>query len=389
MKFQDSTLNVQSFKEMALTPQLLETLNKQNISKPTAIQSQAIPAALAGSDLVAIAQTGSGKTLAFALSVLTKLNNKPGSRALVLVSSREMAQQIYKVSIDLCKGLPVTACLIIGGQAGVNQDKQLKRNPRLIIATPGRMNDHLLNNKLLLQGVQMVVLDEADRMLDMGFAPQLQAIQKTMRGTWQTLMFSASFSKQVEGIAQLLMKEPVVMIRTEASEAPVESLRQKVLFLDAKMKQAQLLEELKVVRDGMMTFTESRESSEEVGELLKSRGYPADFVHGELTQGHRNRVVREFREGKIRILVTTDLLARGIDVSHVDCVVNYELPYKSEDFLHRIGRTARAGRNGFAITFITPGDVRTYRKIKPYLTGADEIQLDPRFKFIEQNPKRK
>ncbi|MNS74175.1 DEAD-box ATP-dependent RNA helicase CshA [compost metagenome] len=334
--------------------------------------------------MIAIAQTGSGKTLAFALSILTNLNNKPSARALVLAPSREMAQQIYKVFIDMCKGLPVSPCLIIGGQTGSKQDSQLKKNPRLIIATPGRMNDHLENNKLLLQNVEMIVIDEADRMLDMGFAPQLQAIQKTLRGPRQTMMFSASFSKAVEGVAQLFMRDKAVMIRTEDTEAPVQSLEQKVLFLDRKMKQDRLLDELNATKGGVIVFTDSQDSCEVVGEYLKSYGFSTDLIHGGLSQGHRNRVVRNFRDGDIRIVVATDLLARGIDVPHVDHVVNYDLPFKAEDFLHRIGRTARAGRNGKAITFITPSDTRTYRKIKPYLVDAEEIKVDPQFKFIER-----
>lgn len=385
MKLLTSSLRTNSFKDMNLAPALLPALEKMKISKPTPVQSQAIPSSLNGADVIAIAQTGSGKTLAFALSLLTTLHNKPQARALVLVPSREMAQQIYKVFLELCAEMPVSVCLAIGGTTGSKQANQLKKNPRLIIATPGRMNDHLGTNKLLLQNVEIIVLDEADRMLDMGFAPQLRTIQSTLRGPRQTMMFSASFGSNVESIAQLFMKPEVFMIRSEKAEAPVASLKQKVLFLDRSMKNDRLLDELNATRGGVIVFTGNQETCEAVGNYLKEYGFSTDLIHGGLTQGQRNRVVRDFREGEIRIVVATDLLARGIDVPHVDHVLNYDLPFQPEDFLHRIGRTARAGRGGEAITFITPSDTRMYGRIKGYLQGAQELKLDPTFSFIDRS----
>ncbi|MDG0817235.1 DEAD/DEAH box helicase [Bdellovibrio svalbardensis] len=387
MKFQTSTLHIGKFQDLAIAPVLMAALEKMKITKPTAIQSQALPVSLQGSDVIAIAQTGSGKTLAYALSLLTTLNKKPQSRALVLAPSREMAQQIYKVFLELCAEMPVSVCLAIGGTTGSKQSNQLKKNPRLIIATPGRMNDHLATNKLLLQGVEIVVIDEADRMLDMGFAPQLKSIQNTLRGPRQTLMFSASFGHNVEAIAQLFLHPKAFMIRSEKAEAPVSSLSQKVLFLDRKMKLDRLLDELNATKNGVIVFTGSQDSCEEVGNYLKEYGFSTDLIHGGLTQGQRNRVVREFREGEIRILVATDLLARGLDIPHVEHVVNFDLPFQAEDFLHRIGRTARAGRRGTAITFVTPSDTRMYHKIKPYLQGAKEEKVDPQFSFIDRSKK--
>ncbi|WP_255490148.1 DEAD/DEAH box helicase [Bdellovibrio sp. KM01] len=387
MKFQTSSLRQNSFQDMNLSPVLFAALEKMSIKKPTPIQSQAIPVVMNGSDLIGIAQTGSGKTLAYALSVLTGLANKPNSRALILAPSREMAQQIYEVFLDLCKEMPVSVCLAIGGTTGSKQANQLKKNPKIIIATPGRMNDHLQTNKLLLKDVEYVVIDEADRMLDMGFAPQLKNIQATLRGNRQTLMFSASFGHNVDMIAQLFLHPKAVMIRSEQAEAPVESLKQKVLFLDRTMKNDRLLDELNATRGGVIVFTGSQESCENVGEYLKSYGFDTDLIHGGLSQGQRNRVVRAFREGEIRIMVATDLLARGLDVPHVDHVVNFDLPFQAEDFLHRIGRTARAGRNGEAITFVTPSDHRMYNKVKVYLQGAKEEQVDHSFKFIDRSKK--
>nr|BFD65385.1 DEAD/DEAH box helicase [Bdellovibrio sp. HAGR004] len=387
MKLHTSSHKAKTFQEMNLAPALMTALQKMKISKPTPVQSQAIPVGLEGSDLIAIAQTGSGKTLAFALSLLTTLHRKPQARALILVPSREMAQQIYKVFLELCTEMPVSVCLAIGGSTGSKQANQLKKNPRLIIATPGRMNDHLSTNKLLLQHVEIIVLDEADRMLDMGFAPQLKTIQNTLRGPRQTMMFSASFGSNVEAIAKLFMRNDVTMIRSEKAEAPVSSLKQKVLFLDRTMKNDRLLDELNATRGGVIVFTGNQESCEAVGSYLQEYGFSADLIHGGLSQGQRNRVVRAFRDGELRIVVATDLLARGLDVPHVDHVVNFDLPFQPEDFLHRIGRTARAGRAGEAITFVTPSDTRMYGRIKGYLQGAEEIKVDPQFSFIDRSKK--
>ncbi len=383
MKVLPAPAPISRFEDMSLAPELLPALEKMAISVPTEVQSAVIPTALQGGDVIAVAQTGSGKTLAYALSILTKLAAKPQARALVMAPSREMAQQIHKVFLDLCEGLPISACLAIGGVTGSKQASQLKKNPRLIVATPGRMNDHLLSNKLLLQGVEIIVIDEADRMLDMGFAPQLKSIQKTLRGPQQTLMFSASFSQKIEAIAEVFMRHEVHMIRVGDAEAPVTELTQKVLYISREKKNDRLLDELNATMGGVIVFCGNQGRCEEVAEYLESYGFNSDLIHGDLTQGHRNRVIREFRAGEIRIVVATDLLARGLDVPHVDHVINFDLPYQSEDFLHRIGRTARAGRSGHAITFVTPQDARSFRKIKPYLEGAEEVKVDPQFRFIE------
>jgi superfamily II DNA/RNA helicase len=382
MKFKESDQRLNTFQEMPIAPVLLQALEKMEIATPTAVQSLTIPVALNGSDLISVAQTGSGKTLAYALPVLTWLHNHPASRALVMAPSRETAQQVFRVFEELCADLPVTCCLVIGGLPGPKQTSQLKKNPRLIVATPGRMYDHLLTNKLLLQKVEMVVIDEADRMLDMGFAPQLKNIKATMRGSWQTMMFSASFSPAVELIATIFMKEEIFMIRAADAEAPVSSLTQRVYFLDRRKKNSRLLKEMNSSTGGVIVFTDCQDSCLAVGQFLKECEHPAELIHGGLSQGHRDRVVREFRNEEFRILVTTDLLARGLDIPHVKHIVNYDMPFKSEDFLHRIGRTARAGRAGTAVTFVTPADGRTYRKIKSYLVGAEEIKSKD-FSFIE------
>ncbi len=384
LKLQTATLRINRFQEMSISPALLSALEKMKISTPTEVQARAIPAGLTGVDLIGVAQTGSGKTLAFALPILTALEKKPEARALIMAPSREVAQQLAKVFAQLAAEQPLSTCLVIGGIPSAKQISQLKKNPHLIIGTPGRLNDHLTTNKLLLQNVEYVVIDEADRMLDMGFLPQLKNIQHTLRGKRQTMMYSASFSPAVESIAQLFMGSNAIMIRSAQAEKPVASLTQTVLFIDKFKKNDRLLDELNARKGGVIVFCGNQGSCERMGQYLKEYGYSTDLIHGGQSQGHRNRVIRHFREGEIRIVVATDLLARGIDVPHVDHIINFDLPFQAEDFLHRIGRTARAGRIGNALTFVTAADAKMYQKIKPYLQGANEIKVDADFAFSEK-----
>lgn len=385
MKFNESSLNVTEFSEMGLTPELMVSLEKLRLTKPTPIQSEAIPVALQGTDLLGIAQTGSGKTLAYGLSVLTLLAKNPKSRALVLLPNRETADQVYHVLMGASASAPVSVSLVISGIPNATQVSQLKKNPRLIVATPGRLVEHLKGNKLLLQGLEILVLDEADRMLDMGFETQLKYIQSTLRGTRQTLMFAASFGSWAGPIAQLFMKPDAVLVRSKSAETPVDTLRQTVFFMSSAQKERRLLDEVKKMKGGVIVFADDQEGCVKIGRLLEHHKFSSDFMHGDMNPGHRARVLREFREEKIQILVTTDLLARGLDVPHVNHVLSYDLPYKSEDYLHRIGRTARAGRDGSAITFVVPSDGRTFRKMKPYLVGADEERLMTNFKFTDRD----
>lgn len=369
------------FEGMGLSDQMVRFLQHIGIKKPTEVQSQSIPLSLEQKNLIVIAQTGSGKTIAFVLPVLSQLIKNSSSRSLILAPSREMAQQIFKVFTDFSLISKIDPCLIIGGTPNNVQVSSLRKLPRLIIATPGRMNDHLKTNKLLLKGVDLIVIDESDRMLDMGFAPQLDSIRLTLRGHWQTLMFSASFNSSVEKISKVFFQEKPLIVRGSEAETPVSKLKQTVLFLRKNNKNEQLLIELKKIKKSVIIFAADQKRTEEVASLLKENGWKCDLVHGGMIQGHRNRVVREFREGSNKILVTTDLLARGLDIPDLGTVINIDLPYEKEDFLHRIGRTARAGRPGQAITFVTQLDFDRYKMIEEYIKEAHQIRLDPHFSF--------
>jgi len=352
-----------------------------DIVTPTEIQQVALPKALTGQDFIAIAQTGSGKTLVYVLAIVMNLMEKPEARALVLSPSRETAEQVFQVFVKLCQELPLKISLAVTGMPLAKQANELKKNPRIVVATPGRINDHLKNNKLLLKGLQILVIDEADRMLDLGFGEQLKFIQSTLRGERQTLMFAANYGSWAESIAKLFMKSEAKTIRAHSVGVPVETLSQKVYFLMPTQKQNRLLDELRKMKGGVIVFADSQENCVTLGRLLEHHQFSSEFIHGNMNPGHRNRVLREFREEKIRILVTTDMLARGLDVPSIKYVVSYDLPYKGEEFLHRIGRTARAGRDGKAITFVTPTDGRTYRRLKKFLENAEQEYLSSHFKF--------
>jgi superfamily II DNA/RNA helicase len=373
------------FSKLGVVPSLLPKLEKLGFNEPTPVQASTIPVGIGGDDLIAIAQTGTGKTLAFALTVLSHLESQHDARAIVLTHNRETAQQVHDVFEKMIGELPISSCLVIGGVPDGKQTTRLNKRPRLIVATPGRLNDHLLKNKLLLQGMTIVVLDEADRMLDMGFLPQLKSIRATMRGNWQTLMYSASFNDEVAATASVFTLKTPVMLRMEDAESPVNSLRQKIVYLNRRDKFDHLLDEIDFAHKGLtksekssiLVFAASQEECEFLSEHLTQERVRHGAIHGGMSQGHRTRIVREFREKIFHILVTTDLLARGLDIPHIETVISYDLPYHPEDFLHRIGRTARAGRDGQAITFVTPSDREKIAELRPYLEGASEVVIDP------------
>jgi ATP-dependent RNA helicase RhlE len=385
MSTPDKEPSITTFAELGVKPSLIEALASMQIAVPTEVQRDAIPVALSGSDLVAVSQTGSGKTLAYALAVVSRLEQEPAARALVLSPNRETAEQVFQVFMKICAGSSLSLSLAATGVPTAQQAKELKKNPRIIVGTPGRLHDHLASNKLLLKGLQILVVDEADRMLDLGFEEQLRFIYGTLRGERQTLMFAASFGAWAETVAKPFMRPDPVQIRSGAAGAPVTTLRQQVFFLKPGQKQHRLLDELKELKGGVIIFAGSQESCVALGRLLGHHGFSSEFVHGNMNPGHRNRVLREFREEKIKIMVTTDLFARGLDVPTIQTVISYDLPYRGEEFLHRIGRTARAGREGVALTFVTPSDGRTYRRLKQYLAGALETHLTESFEFEERS----
>ena len=382
MEFLGPAKPIVDFENLNLKPEYLAALKKMGVSLPTPIQSLGLPTALSGVDLLTVGPTGSGKTLVFVLSILSALQKKAEARALILVPSREMAMQIHRVFEALWELAPLKSCVVIGGEPGNKQNSQMKKLPRVVVATPGRLNDLLTDNKLLLRGVEILVIDEADRMLDLGFGPQLQSIKSTMRGSWQTQLYSASFGLNLDNVTKIFMRDQMALVRVEDSERAVATLSQKILFMTAGMKNQRLQDEINLTKKSVIVFTADQENCEKVGNYLAEYAHSVEYVHGALSQGHRSRVLRDFRDGRVRILVATDLMARGIDVASVDLVVNYDLPPMPEDFLHRIGRTARVGREGVAVSFVTPFDSRAYQILKAHWDPANEVSLVANFSFV-------
>lgn len=362
-----SKASLSTFDDFPISKNIVSLLRNGGFSKPTDVQREMIPRFVAGQDLVVVSETGSGKTLGYLIPVLEKAIRHPGARALILTPTRETADQILRVLEPFAAELGISLSLVIGGRSANKQEKELKQKAQVVVATPGRLNDHLLNNKLLLQGTTSVVVDEADRMLDMGFLPQLKHIQKTMRGSWSTLMCSASSADAIQDLSSVFCQNPPELIVMNRAEAPVEQLRQEVVELTRSQKPKRLLADLERVNESALVFAASQERCEMIFQWLRKQGLSVECLHGGLKQGHRNRVIRDFREKKFKILVATDVLARGLDIPHVELVVNVDLPYHAEDFLHRIGRTARAGRSGRAITYLTPEDAKIREQIQKYL----------------------
>ncbi len=343
-----------SFASLGLAPALLRAVREQGYHAPTAVQAAALPAILAGADVLALARTGSGKTAAFALPLLQRLIDsppRPGPRALVLAPTRELAVQTAELLRDLVAALPqrLKVALAFGGVSINPQLMALRGGCDVMVATPGRLLDLLAHNGLTLAGVQCLVLDEADRLLGQGFAEELQQVLALLPAPRQTLLFSATFAPAVQALAAQLLREPV---RVEIDEAPPQ-IAQRAIQLD----RAQRLPALRhLLRDEawarVLVFVASRYTAELVSDKLFAHGFKAGVLHGELSQGARRDVLAALKAGTVKVLVATDVAARGLHIDALDAVVNYELPRSAADYTHRIGRTGRAGAAGVAVSFI-------------------------------------
>jgi superfamily II DNA/RNA helicase len=371
-----------NFKNFKLPQTVEKALAALNFQTPTPIQEQAIPVALEGRDVVGCAQTGTGKTAAFCIPILTRLLAHPGKIALVLVPTRELAQQVDLFWQQLSRGSQgMHSTLIIGGMPMFKQKKSLARRPRLIVATPGRLIDHLDQRTVRLDQVETLVLDEADRMLDMGFAPQLARIMKLMPRERQTLFFTATWAPELDRLAKSWLRDPVrVSAGTVSSAAP--EVTQALIATTPQAKNSALLDELNRSEGQILVFARTKSRTDRVTRYLSEFGVSVNRLHGGRTQGQRNAAMSEFRAGRIRVLVATDIAARGIDVSTIAHVVNYDLPQSSEDYIHRIGRTGRAGAKGRAVSLITPEDRAQWGEIARLLkkTGSQIPAITPQTK---------
>ena len=354
---------MKTFQEMGLPCNLCGILKNMQFIEPTPIQAKAIPLALNGKDIMGAAHTGTGKTAAFGVPLIARLLSNSNSVGLVMTPTRELATQVItQLKNMLGQNTKLKSTLLIGGDPIDKQLKQLKQKPRLIVGTPGRINDHLKRKTLNLSNTDFLVLDETDRMLDMGFTIQVENIIKHTAAKRQTLLFSATLPKNIMHISKKYLNNPISVIINETSET-VKNIIQDVVYTNKEDKYTNLLSELDQRTGSILIFIKSKFGTEKMATKLLKDGYSTKAIHGDLRQNKREKVLTAFRKRKYRILVATDIAARGLDIPHIEHVINYDLPQCPEDYIHRIGRTARAGAKGSALNIITPADRKKWKAI--------------------------
>jgi ATP-dependent RNA helicase RhlE len=358
---------MRQFSELPLSPALQQRLANLNFIYPTPVQAAAIPPALDGRDILATAQTGTGKTLSFLIPLFERMPaGIKGATALVLLPTRELAMQVLEAWRRLTPSQN-NAALVCGGLAEGPQLDAINRGARLIVATPGRLEDYLSRRLVNLSGVKMLVLDEVDQMLDMGFKPAIRRIAAALPADRQTLCYSATLSPEIREVARDYLKDPVrVEIGSVLKPSPNVELRTFEVPVDKKQE---LLEHLLSSHDGrFLVFVRTKHGADRVARRLSRSGHAATQIHGDRSQSQRNAALRSFAKGHHRVLVATDVAARGIDVADVAHVVNFDIPKEAQDFVHRVGRTGRASNRGVASTFATPDETTTLRKMERILT---------------------
>jgi ATP-dependent RNA helicase RhlE len=360
---------MKTFTELSLSPILKSNLLKHSFVEPTPVQSQAIPPALAGHDVVATAQTGTGKTLAFVLPMLESLlKNRPGASvsAVVLSPTRELALQIGEAFALMAAGTGIRAAVVVGGMSEHQQLLAIRRGAQVLVATPGRLCDFLERKLVNLGAVRILVLDEADRMLDMGFLPAIKRIIGAIPAERQTLFFSATIETSVAHLVQKYVKNPV-RVTVGSTTKPAEHIDLHVYEVDQDRKLGLLQHMLEQETGSFLVFARTKHGADRLAKKLIRGGVNAATIHGDRSQSQRNHALRGFQQGDYRVLVATDVAARGIHVEGIAHVVNYDLPQAPEDFIHRVGRTGRAGLRGTATTFGAPSERGEIRKIERML----------------------
>ncbi|HTY54365.1 MAG TPA: DEAD/DEAH box helicase [Candidatus Binataceae bacterium] len=355
-----------SFSELSLSAAILESVRRRGHQRPAPIQSAAIPVVLAGRDLIATAATGSGKTAAFLLPILDRLHRNPshGIGALILAPTRELASQIALEFQRLSVGPHMRAAVIVGGASMVQQIRELRNGAQVVVACPGRLVDHLERGTIKLDQVKVVVIDEADRMLDMGFLPQLRRVLRAVRKPRQSLMFSATMDSEVERVAREFLSDPV-KVRMNDTATPPAAIRQ-AIYPVTQQNKAQILSRL-LRREGVssaIVFARTRSRADRVTEMLARDRISVVAIHGGRSQNQRNAALAGFRSGHYSVLIATDIAARGLDIPDVSHVVNFDLPEAPDTYIHRIGRTARMGKSGEALSLVMPEDGKSLRGIE-------------------------
>ena len=376
---------IMSFKNLKLASPILKAIDECGYAAPTPVQVQSIPKVLDGHDLIASARTGTGKTAAFILPGLQCLSascpgRKRGPRALVLTPTRELAEQITQSSRVYGKYLRVKSTTIVGGMPYPKQIKELSKSPDLVIATPGRLLDHLEHGRINLSGLELLVLDEADRMLDMGFIEDVEKIVRSAPPRRQTLLFAATLNKTIVKLARRILKHPE-RVEIAAAKTTHEQIEQRLHVADNLKHKRRMLKHL--IADPDMTkaiiFSATKRDADNLARELYAQGHAAAALHGDMSQGARNRTMRSMRRGNIRLLVATDVAARGIDVAGISHIINFDLPKCAEDYVHRIGRTGRAGASGIAISFALSKELNELSRIQRYIGETLPVHVIPGF----------
>ncbi|NBO63996.1 MAG: DEAD/DEAH box helicase [Acidobacteria bacterium] len=370
-----------SFSEMGLDKELASRCESLKYLRPTPIQRQAIPVIMDGRDLIGCAATGTGKTAAFLLPVLNRLMGKarPGVRVLIIAPTRELAVQIEESLVVLSPSRAIRSVTLMGGASMDRQLKALRNSPAVVIATPGRLMDHIERQTIDLAAIETLVLDEADRMLDMGFWPVIRQVIERLPVGRQTLLFSATMSPDIEKLARTTMRRPALVEVSPRGRTAV-TVEQRVYAVASESKTALLLHLLEDQEQSrVLVFTRTRRSAERLSHILAARGHKVNRLHADRTQAQRQGALHGFREGLHRILVATDIASRGIDVESVSHVINYDVPEAPEDYVHRIGRTGRAGKTGKAITLVSPVDELSLVAIERLIGRSIERVVLPDF----------
>ena len=356
-----TTQAVPRFGDLGIAPDILAILD-QLYTEPTPIQHQVIPAAIAGKDIVGIAQTGTGKTLAFGVPMLQRIMAS-GGQGLVILPTRELALQVDEVLQKIGRSLKIKTAVLIGGASSYNQIQQLRRNPHVVVATPGRLVDHMQQRNYSLKQVSVIVLDEADRMLDIGFLPQIKEILKSAPTERQTMLFSATMPQKIAQIATTYMKSPQ---RFEVSPAgtPAAHIEQGVFYVSSTEKMQLLEKLLETVPGTILVFSRTKHGAKKITAGVSAMGHSAVEIHSNRSLSQRKDALAGFKAGRYRVMIATDIASRGIDVNDITLVINFDLPDNNEDYVHRIGRTGRAGKAGRALTFATHSERMDIRQIE-------------------------
>ena len=372
------------FNQLGLSAELLRAIDEKGYQEATPIQQESIPLILDGKDILAGAQTGTGKTAGFALPLLQRLqfspHNRRSVRALILTPTRELAAQVGESVRDYGRHLPFRTAVIFGGVSINTQFSKLKKGADVIVATPGRLLDHLQRKTIDLSKIEILVLDEADRMLDMGFIHDIKKILKLVPNGRQNLLFSATFSNDIRRLASNLLNKPTE-IEVAARNQPADRVKQVVYPVDKGRKRELLSHRIGVENwQQVLVFTRTKRGANRLAENLSRDGLNAEAIHGNKSQAARTRALRDFKAGRVRVLVATDIAARGLDIERLPHVVNYELPFVPEDYLHRIGRTARAGQEGEAISLVCVDEHNLLRDIERLLKCEIDKEIIPGYK---------